>query len=357
MQNYTTEHIKAHNRNFEGIERREERYFWILYNVVVALSSLVGDTTVLWATIRWKAIKLHRVVVVVIQQLAVCDLILSVFHVVPSVVSLLADGWVFGPLLCQVQETVDWLCFPMTGALTCVLTLSKLLIVKFPLRTGTWTRRNAHMVCGVTWLLNVISPVHVLHIFFTNSNTTFFSYVSYSCTFDYSLTRAPAWLQESAHYSMLISLAAIFIILPVSSALLLMEARKTAMRRRASLRWQGVVTVVMTTAVFIVSWIPNVLVGTTSLTLPVVYSISIWRTTQFLLNFNIMANFFIYTLTVPSFRAILREKLLELVMRSGGRHCGVTAVRVGNLPNVVWMQLDNSDLSEPGRSRQSDFNS
>ena len=354
MQNNTTTHLKVQNLSLERIERTEERYFWILYNVVVALSSLFGDTIVLWATVKWKAIKLHRVVVVVIQQLAVCDLLLTVFHVLPSVISLIADGWVFGRLLCQVQETVDWLCFPMTGALTCVLTLSKLLIVKFPLRTGTWTRKNAHMVCGVVWILNIISPVHVIHIFFTNSNTTFFSYVSYSCTFDFSLTRAPAWLQESAHISMLVSLAVVFIILPVSSVLLLVEARKTAMRRRASLRWQGVVTVVMTTAVFIISWCPNLLVGTTSLTLAVVYSISTWRTTQFLLNFNIMANFFIYTLTVPSFRATLREKLIELVMRGGGRHCGVTAVRVGNLPNVVWMQLDSSDLSEPGRSRQSE---
>ena len=71
-----------------------------------------------------------------------------------------------------------------------------------------------------------------------------------------------------------------------------------------------------------------------------------------------MANFFVYTLTVPSFRETLRSRFqtaagkvgqLRTPPGEGIRHFGGVTARVGNLPNIVWQQLENSDQSEPGR--------
>ena len=129
------------------------------------------------------------------------------------------------------------------------------------------------------------------------------------------------------------------------------------MRQHTRLRWQGVVTVVMTTAVFIVSWCPNLVVGVTSLTLKLHYNTSTWRTTQFLLNLNIMANFFIYCLTVPSFRECLRHKLQgalrtvkQVVVRALRTVLGSRRRRT--LPHVVWKQLQSVDQIEEERGSE-----
>ena len=63
--------------------------------------SLTGDTIILISTIKYSAIKQHRLIVAVIQHMAACDLLLTVFRVSPSLLSLIADKWVLGEVLCQ----------------------------------------------------------------------------------------------------------------------------------------------------------------------------------------------------------------------------------------------------------------
>ena len=71
-------HIHSHtfsNHTLYGIYSDAVRYLWAGYFVFVLLSSLIGDTTILIASIKYRAFKLHKVVVVIIQHIAVCDLL------------------------------------------------------------------------------------------------------------------------------------------------------------------------------------------------------------------------------------------------------------------------------------------
>ena len=57
------------------IQDEAERWTLILWGISVILVSAIGDSIILEATIKYKAIKLHKVMVAVIQHMAVCDLL------------------------------------------------------------------------------------------------------------------------------------------------------------------------------------------------------------------------------------------------------------------------------------------
>ena len=47
--------------------------------------SLSGDSIILLATIKYRAIKQHKVVIAVMQHMAVCDLLQTIFRVLPMI--------------------------------------------------------------------------------------------------------------------------------------------------------------------------------------------------------------------------------------------------------------------------------
>ena len=88
--------MKTNNKTVHGITDNSERVIFIIWCVVVLISSIIGDGIILLATTKYKAIRLNKVIVVVIQHLAVSDLLYTVFNVLPTTVALFADGWVMG---------------------------------------------------------------------------------------------------------------------------------------------------------------------------------------------------------------------------------------------------------------------
>lgn len=82
-------------------------------------------------------------------------------------------------------------------------------------------------------------------------------------------------------------------------------------------RWQGMVTVVITSTVFCVSIIPD----TVSFVVVTCMRISsdefkgVLRVSEFLTALNVMANFYIYSLTIPSFRKFVKTGISRLLLR------------------------------------------
>ena len=137
--------IRSNNATIYGIQNEVERYLWVGYLVVVLASSLIGDTIVLIASIKYNAFKLNKFIIAIIQHMAVCDLILSLDYVVPLLVSVITNRWVFGDFLAYFQEFVGYWAFPVSNVLVCALSVSKFLLVRYPLRTRRWTKVKAHI--------------------------------------------------------------------------------------------------------------------------------------------------------------------------------------------------------------------
>ena len=306
--------VRTSNYTHEGMQNEARRYFWAVQNIIVVLSSLIGDTTILLATTRYSAIRLNKILVVTIQHIAICDLLLAVFRILPTIISLFANNWILGTTFCHLQAHVGWICFSLAGPLVCVLTTSKLLVVKFPIRARTWSGKIAHRLCAAFWALNIVAPWQVRNIFFAKANAIFFVYFKYSCDFDTRLTYAPHWFHDLIYVYLAFTSVIVNVVVMVTSLWLLLIAKRSAQRRLESLRWQGVIPVILTAFIYIASSFPLAFVIATQKF--VFYEKSTWGTVTTLQNLNIMANFFIYSLTMRSFREFVRMSLKNLIRGS-----------------------------------------
>ena len=308
------------------------RYTWAGYYLFIITSSFIGDTTILIASIKYKAFKLHRVIIAVIQHIAFCDLMLSATYLLPNMVSIIVDKWVLGNFFCNFYPYATYWFTVTSILLLCTMTTSKLLLLKYPLKFGTTTSKKAHLICVACWLVALIPPMTLL-LADEDLDGVIFSYNSYKCWLHNGNSRIWHYLGPF--------MAVLFAFIPtcliVSTTLcLLIEARKIVSRsrflhvgactpaekelqrgsrNRESLKWQGIVTTVLTATVFSLSSVPYTayLVGSSIVSVDD-KSKSSFYTTFFkvalsLTCLNIISNFYIYSLTLTSFRAFIRSKM------------------------------------------------
>ena len=116
------------NYTIFGLHSTAERYTWAAYHLFVLLSSLIGDTLILYASFHKGAIKLNDFMVTVIQHIAVTDIANSIVGVLPRICSLIADRWVLGTTACYARVYLHYIVTTTSMSLIAVLTTSKLLL-------------------------------------------------------------------------------------------------------------------------------------------------------------------------------------------------------------------------------------
>ena len=201
------------------------------------------------------------------------------------------------------------LSFPLCNALICVLTSSKLLLLRYPLRTRKWDKRRAHVVCVVCWVTAcVFSAAKLLHY----RDRVYFNYATYNI--DYNSDKLFSIATDSAYFLMIL----VVLITTVLTLKYLFEAREVArrVRKESSLRWQGILTVVLTATVFLLSTVPWTLhrIAEPFLSPPpdnVYFHTTLKRVAEYLSMLSVASNFYVYCVTVPSFRRLLFSTLPE----------------------------------------------
>ena len=125
--------------------------------------------------------------------------------------------------------------------------------------------------------------------------------------------------------------------LVVSTVLILKEARKVVRRTQESLRWQGITTVVLTATVYIIAFLPATVYLVAEPFVkkdqdrPGLFYVEFSRVAIGILQLNILSNFFIYSLTVTSFREFLVTKFYQIVPV-----CWKNSASKGN----VWLKFN-----------------
>ena len=196
--------------------------------------------------------------------------------------------------------------------LTCAIATFKLLTVKFPLRTGAWSSRFAHRVCTCLWLFELCVHFPILvGKFHYIKETLHFSYRVYNCGYNLNSSLSPTWL--TAYSDIAVSVICILFnsILIVVSLILLLVAKKAAAKHGERLKWEGVVTVLLTVGVLLISYLPSLVAVQIGRHLKIRMTPTIWRVTVSLQYLNITANFFVYALTVKSFNQFLKRKFSQ----------------------------------------------
>ena len=294
-----------------GMKSEAGRYTLVVWYVLVILCSLLGDTVILLTSVRYRAFQLHRVVVSFIQHIAVCDLFLSAVQLIPNVVSLVANHQVSSDTMCIVRFSGSFYGNTASLFLVSSMAASKLLLIKYPLRAGSWSRKAAHKVCAGIWFVSLYIPGCYLIV---DKDDVIFDYRTYNCMYGYS----------SSIWKILLPISALTIVVPNlviigSSVLLLKEARRVASGAQRDVRWQGIITVVLTASVYSISFGPYTIYCIAEPFVrkdpvePGPFYLLFYRLACAFVSFNILSNFLIYSLTVNSFRHFLTTKLYQII--------------------------------------------
>ena len=102
--------MQTDNKTLNEMKDGGERYILILWSLTVLLASLIGDIIILIATIKHGAIKQHKVIVTVMQHMAISDILQIVFRVFPVMLAFITDRWIWGELLCHLTENMTYIC-------------------------------------------------------------------------------------------------------------------------------------------------------------------------------------------------------------------------------------------------------
>ena len=312
--------ISSNDINEYGINE-EGRAFWVIYLLIVLLSSLIGDSIILIASIKYNAIKLNKFLVTIMQHIAVCDILTSLSFVLPTMISLIANRWVLGEVLAYTHLYLNVYSIQAGIYLTCALTSSKLLILRFAKRSSGWQVKHAHVVCGVVWVFALIWPALRLGY---DRDGLLFSYVHYNINFGAftNYTKLDKILITAFVYLVLYIPIVIVILTTCGILYYLRSARKAARASGGHVRWQGIVTVVTVAVFFIISFLPDSITA-----LPITnITPEDWpkfsRAFEMLNTLNIMPNFYIYLATIPSFREFVGTRVAVVWGRIRAVVCG-----------------------------------
>jgi hypothetical protein len=301
-----------------GIKNVTERYTYAAWLITLVISSLLGDTIILVASIKYKAFDLHKIVVAFIQHTAVCNLLISIAHLLPCIVSLITNSGPTDNVQIYIKFCLNYYFNTVSMLLTCVMALMKLLRLKNPFKTRTWSTKQAHKACIAIWLVSLYVPI--LHLI-ADKDDVIFDFRLYVSAHGYSSDIWKILLPISSIFSIIMP----NLVMVVSTAILLKEAKKLANEAERSLRWQGIITVLVSAMVYMISLLPFTIyclaepwVKKDAIT-PGTFHKQYYRVACAIINMNILANFFICGLTVTSFRIFLQSKFYQILSCLSGR--------------------------------------
>ena len=226
--------MKYDNYTLYGIHSSTDRQLLTAYTSTLAISSLIGDALILIGSLRYNAINLHKVMVVFIQYIALADIFIVIFTVLPETVSLALNRWVFGELFCRIEYCVTYSILGTFLLLIVALSLTKLLILKYPFRAVHLSTKIAHISSLVFFVCSfVLAALPVL----TKIEDIYFSYLTYTCQF--SRSSSDSWfLKICFNFIGIVGLISLVVVM-VSSVMIITTAKKIAARGPEELQWRG----------------------------------------------------------------------------------------------------------------------
>lgn len=133
----------------------------ITWNCIVVLLSLSGNTLLLVASRRHKALTLDRVSVVILENLAIADIGLTLLLVVPNLTSLWVRGCFYTgrhstPLMDDMLYVVGRVCLGTNCTCIAFLSVSKLMSLLSPFRVRNFRSRDGYLIVITVWIAELL---------------------------------------------------------------------------------------------------------------------------------------------------------------------------------------------------------
>lgn len=284
-----------------------ERYLLLSWCSFVLLGCFTGNSIILLAAVRCNTIRLDRISLVLIKNIALSDIAMGIFGVHPTLASLVQGTWPYGPLLCNFFHFMQIPVYKSGVLLICGFHLSKLHLIVYPLRSVTRTRRSGHVIIAVVWVLSTVVSVTQLAI---DKHGVVYDYRTYRCIF---LSSADLWKKMSPVFG------AVFVGFPtvlvgVTTATMISVVRRVDGR----LNKQGITVALYLGCLYLVANLPfflylsviNNISHQMSPRVKFMFEFYVHRTSYFLMFINCFCNFFVYFQSVKSFKSFVKRAFL-----------------------------------------------
>jgi len=129
-----------------------ERYCMILYCSIFIVVTLVGHTTVLVASIKYKAIKLDKISIILMRNLSVADLGMVGCAVVRAL-NIIHKDQIFGTVFCVMVLSAFYIFVFYDTTVICALNICKLSTLLFPLRARIRSAQTGHLIAALMWVV------------------------------------------------------------------------------------------------------------------------------------------------------------------------------------------------------------
>ena len=276
------------------------RYLIIAWSIFTGAASLVGNITVLVASLIYNAIKLDKVSVVLIQNLAIADLGYTITIILPTIGSALAQKWFYGRHLCVFTAYTQWEFACMNVVLISALNICKLTCLLYPLRARNRSKRSGYIIAVALWIFS-ISYTTVMGLVDGGYDTISFDtkiYALFRCAMNFELTMiVRIYAMGTLFTNMSIIIA--------TTAWLLYFVQKVR-----GLQKQGVVSLMLISVVFILTYMPygiSTVIQNAHITKMGVAYRKYYIYSVFIIFVNSCANPIIYYISVKSFKEFINK--------------------------------------------------
>ena len=121
-----------------------------LFCFLMSFFGILGNGTVLYSSLRYNAIRLDRVSVVLIQNLAVADVLYTITNIIPRLITYITGKWVLGTVYCFISAHFSFILGSANAFIVLLITSYRLLLVTRPLAYVTLC--SAKLALVVVWV-------------------------------------------------------------------------------------------------------------------------------------------------------------------------------------------------------------
>ena len=124
--------------------------------LVVVIMGLIGNGLVVYSSIRYNAIQLDRISIVLVRNLAVADMLYTIVVVIPITVTYFAGRYILGDIYCFISAHLPFIPAGVNFLTVLTITAYRLRVIAFPLRTVS--KRSIHLAILMIWIFAMAGP-------------------------------------------------------------------------------------------------------------------------------------------------------------------------------------------------------
>ena len=223
-----------------------------VFCLLVSIMGLFGNGLVVYSSVRYNTIKLDRISILFVRNLAVADILYSLITVIPLTITYFAGGYVLGDVYCFISAHLPFL----PGSVNChtvlAITAYRLRMILVPLNVDS--KKFAQVAIVLIWLVSFAGTSISLgyksdHVFVPSSA---------KCVSTVYLNTAAAGMFKAVTVLQIVLPVIIITIINITLLMVAYRKRRKHGRNTAANR-KGYITILVLSGLFICSLTPFVI--------------------------------------------------------------------------------------------------